>query len=221
MDLQAYKTIVASAASISTILQFLSGMLVCQKYVQKGSTGDTSSFPFISGAVSTTLWLRYGFLINEPSMIIVNTVGATLFFSYSATFYVYSIKKSTTLKQIIVAIALLVAILWYSFYYYTSDIVGVTDLIGFVCCTMTIIFFAAPLTSVFHVIKTKSAEVMPYPLIVGTLITSILWYLYGVIIDDSFVQIPNFIGCVLASLQLSLYCIYPSKYKHLHDEIKI
>lgn len=219
MDLQPYKNIVAFTASICTILQFLSGMLVCQKYVQKGSTGDTSSFPFISGAVSTTLWLRYGFLIDEPSMIIVNTVGSTLFIAYSATFYLYSIKKSTTLKQIVVAFTVLIAILCYSLYYYESDKVGVTDLMGFVCCTMTIVFFAAPLTSVFHVIKMKSAEVMPYPLILATLITSILWYLYGIIIDDSFVQIPNFLGCVLASLQLSLYCIYPTKYKHLHEEI--
>lgn len=52
-----------------------------------------SSFPFVSGCLSTSLWLRYGFLIQDRSLILVNTVGATLFFAYIVTFYLYSIKK--------------------------------------------------------------------------------------------------------------------------------
>lgn len=66
---------------------------VCQKIVQNKSTGDVSAFPFVSGCLSTSLWLRYGFLIEDRSLILVNTVGATLFFAYVVTFYIYSIKK--------------------------------------------------------------------------------------------------------------------------------
>lgn len=67
--------------------------LICQKFVQKGSTGDVSGFPFVCGFLSCSLWLRYGFLIHENSIILVNTIGATLHLAYVVTFYAYSIKK--------------------------------------------------------------------------------------------------------------------------------
>lgn len=106
-----FKNLLATTASICTILQFLTGTLVelvilisviishiffrfiCQKIVQNKSVGEASSFPFVSGCLSTSLWLRYGFLIGDSSLILVNTVGATLFFAYVVTFYLYSIKK--------------------------------------------------------------------------------------------------------------------------------
>lgn len=67
--------------------------LICQKIVKKGSTGDISPLPFVCGCLSTSLWLRYGFLIRDTSFILVNTIGATLFFSYVCVFFLYSIKK--------------------------------------------------------------------------------------------------------------------------------
>lgn len=72
---------------------WLSFRLTCQKIVQNKSTGDISPFPFVSGCLATSLWLRYGFLIQDSSIILVNTVGSTLFFAYVITFYLYSINK--------------------------------------------------------------------------------------------------------------------------------
>lgn len=67
------------------------------------------------------------------------------------------------------------------------------------------------------------------------------WFVYGYLISDSFIQvscaiqvlivtlgkrlqfqIPNFLGCILSSIQLGLFVIYPSridvKYKQLTTE---
>lgn len=66
---------------------------MCQKFVKNGTTGEASSFPFVSGCLSTSCWLLYGFLIEDKSLIMVNAVGATLFLSYSIIFFLYSIKK--------------------------------------------------------------------------------------------------------------------------------
>ena len=63
------------------------------KIARNKSTGDISPFPFISGCLSTSLWLRYGFYIDDSSIILVNTIGASLFFAYVVTFFIYSIKK--------------------------------------------------------------------------------------------------------------------------------
>ncbi|KAK4875208.1 hypothetical protein RN001_011630 [Aquatica leii] len=206
MNREDIKSILAVTASISTILQFLAGTLVCQKIVQKKSTGDISGLPFVSGFLSTSLWLRYGFLIGDHSLILVNTVGATLHFSYAVVFYLYSIKKTVILRQFFGSIGILLTILAYSVYESNKEVS--IKYVGFLCCVMTIMFFAAPLTSLLYVIKVKSAESLPFPIIFMSFIVSMQWFFYGVILKDTFIQIPNFLGCLLSGFQLSLFCIY-------------
>ncbi|XP_055602391.1 sugar transporter SWEET1 isoform X10 [Uranotaenia lowii] len=65
----------ATSATISTVLQFLTGLLICRKYIRKKSTGDTSGLPFISGFLSCSLWLKYGLLSHEHTVIFVNIIG--------------------------------------------------------------------------------------------------------------------------------------------------
>ena len=48
MALEDYKELIGSLATITTIIQFLAGIPVCQKYIANGSTGESSSAPFVS-----------------------------------------------------------------------------------------------------------------------------------------------------------------------------
>ena len=61
--------------------------------------------------------------------------------------------------------------------------------LGIVCCIVTILFFAAPLASLLHVIKMKSTESLPFPIILASFITSLQWLLYGIILEDKFIQV--------------------------------
>jgi len=206
-----YADVLAVSCSICTILQFLSGTLVCQKFIQNGTTGDASSFPFVSGALSTSLWLIYGFMIGDRSVILCNTIGATLFFAYVITFYIYSLRKTSVMQQLIGSILFLTIVLIYSSYHIEQD----ASYIGILCCNVTLMFFAAPLVNLYHVIKTKSSESLPFPLIVMGFFVSIQWFLYGILIDDFFIQLPNFLGSVLSGFQLTLFYCFPKKYKQL------
>jgi len=50
---------------------------------------------------------------------------------------------------------------------------------------------------------------MPFLLGVMNLFTSMAWFLYGVLLSDEFLQIPNFLGFLLSVAQLSLFVIFP------------
>ncbi|KAJ8932794.1 hypothetical protein NQ314_014498 [Rhamnusium bicolor] len=206
-----FKNLLATTASICTILQFLTGTLVCQKIVQNKSTGDISSFPFVSGCLSTSLWLRYGFMIQDRSLILVNTVGATLFFAYVVTFYLYSIKKTSVIRQFVGCLLFLIVTLLYV--HHSENLEIAKPHLGLVCCMVTTLFFAAPLASFLHVVKVKSTESLPFHLIFATFIVSLQWLFYGIVLEDKFIQIPNFLGCVLSAFQLSLFVIYPKTSK--------
>ncbi|XP_066594835.1 sugar transporter SWEET1 isoform X2 [Prorops nasuta] len=182
------KEALATTASICTILQFLAGTLVCKKYFQKGTTGDSSGFAFVACYMSCSLWLRYGLLI---------------------VFLTYSVKKAATLKQLSAATCFLVIV--YIYCIYEDDKKLATERIGFLSCSLTILFFASPLIMLAHVIKVRSAETLPFPIIVASLVVSCQWFAYGCLINDLFIQIPNFMGCILSAFQLSLFLIYPTK----------
>lgn len=62
-----------------------------------------------------------------------------------------------------------------------------------------------------HVIRAKSTESLPFPVIMASMIVSCQWFVYGCLINDQFIQVPNFMGCVLSGFQLCLFLIYPNK----------
>ena len=82
-------------------------------------------------------------------------------------------------------------------------------ILGYLAAGLSVAFCAAPLFQAGHVIRTRNTESLPFPLIFMTFLVTAQWWLFGVIIDDAFVQYPNMIGCVLAGLQLGLFVAFP------------
>lgn len=72
-------------------------------------------------------------------------------------------------------------------------------------------FFAAPCCMIADVIKKRSAEMLPLPLIFMSFVSSVQWLAFGMIAKDPFIQVPNLLGAILSGMQLSLFCIYPNK----------
>ncbi|XP_031623750.1 sugar transporter SWEET1 isoform X2 [Contarinia nasturtii] len=202
---------VLSASTVTTtFLQFMSGALVCRKFVQNKSTGDSSAFPFICGFLSCSLWLKYGTLANEMTVVLVNAVGATLFFSYFIVFWMFTVNTGAIYRQFFGAILVLGLVLSYTNYYQENRNEAI-EVVGYVCCTITVLFFAAPCCMLVDVFRTRSTEMLPIPLILMSFIGSVQWLAFGIIANDIFLQIPNLLGALLSGTQLSLVCIYPNK----------
>ncbi|XP_057336571.1 sugar transporter SWEET1 [Microplitis mediator] len=206
---EAFKDFLATSASICTVLQFLAGTLVCRKYIINGTTGDTSGFAFITCLVSCSFWLRYGWMIKDIFVIMVNIFGVILQLGYIAIYILYCIKKSTIVRQFLSAVLFITGVYLWSIVEENKQLA--TRQIGFLSCGFTILFFASPLTMLAHVIKHKSADSLPFPVIISSLVVSCQWFAYGCLKDDPFIQMPNFLGCILSAFQLSLFVIYPSK----------
>ncbi|XP_043256047.1 sugar transporter SWEET1 isoform X1 [Colletes gigas] len=200
------KDALASTASICTVLQFLAGVLVCRKIIKNGTTGNSSALAFVTCYTSCVLWMRYGTLIEDRFILVVNIFGTILQASYVCVFILYSVKRLKTVKQMIAATLFLGIVYFYSFY--EDDQVIAAKYVGFFSCTVTVLFFASPLIMMAHVIRVKSTESLPFPIIMASLIVSSQWFAYGCLINDRFIQIPNFLGCVLSAFQLCFFAIY-------------
>ncbi len=90
-------------------------------------------------------------------------------------------------------------------------------LTGSLACISSLVFCGAPLVSVSDVIRTKSTEKLPFLLILSSFLVTIMWFSYGFILRDAFIQVPNGIGAIISGVQLCLFAIYPNKPKSRKD----
>ncbi|KDR15496.1 sugar transporter SWEET1 [Zootermopsis nevadensis] len=208
MALEDYKDVVATAASIMTTAQFFAGMFICKDIVKKGSTENVSGAPFIGGSAMGILMMQYSNILNDPAMTRVNIVGVTLNLGYLLCYYIYSENKRELQKQIFYTTAFVAALIAYVFWE-NPDFVEFRY--GLIITTLFMLLIASPLLSLGDVIRTKSTEMLPFPLILSGTVVTFLWLLYGIIIKNSFIQFQNAVGFTLFSIQLSLFAIYPSR----------
>jgi len=94
---------------------------------------------------SCSLWLRYGILTGDLFIIFVNVFGTILQICYILIYILYNVKRSTTIKQFTIAICLISLIYLYSIF--QKNRVLAEKHIGFLSCSLTILFFASPLIS--------------------------------------------------------------------------
>lgn len=64
-----------------------------------------------------SLWLKYGFLSEENLLILVNSIGATLFFCYVIVFWRFTINKQSTCRQLFSVVLVLGTTITYTEWY--------------------------------------------------------------------------------------------------------
>uniref|UniRef100_A0A182S9B4 Sugar transporter SWEET n=1 Tax=Anopheles maculatus TaxID=74869 RepID=A0A182S9B4_9DIPT len=178
MDAILSKGSLGTLATVATVLQFLTGTVICNRYIRKKSTGDTSAFPFISGFLSCFMWLKYGVLTEESTVMLVNFIGSALFFSYTVVFFVFCVNKREVIRQMMLISCIILSATFYTMF--ESDAEKSIRIIGLLCCCLAVLFFASPLTMLAHVIRTQNTDSLPFPIIVASFFVCFLWTAYGV-----------------------------------------
>lgn len=120
-------------------------------------------------------------------MTVVNLIGASLFLAYVITFFVFTTNKKLLFRQFSLVVLVLITVLFYS--RHEPDQKEMARILGVVCCTVTVFFFAAPMSKILHVIRSRNSECLPFPMIVANLIVCLQWVVYGVAIEDKFIQV--------------------------------
>ncbi|XP_074658977.1 sugar transporter SWEET1-like [Tubulanus polymorphus] len=197
-------------ATILAIGQQLTGIQICKRIIKDRKSDSVQFFPFVAMFTSCTVWLRYGILREDSAIIIVNICGSTLQFIYCFTYYIFTKQKSVVNKQITIGLFMLFPILIYTRFISPTRESAVATL-GLYCCTVSVISYGSPLSSVKQVIRTQSTSVMSFPLVAFNVVLGGLWFIYGIIRHDKYIQVPNFIGFILGCLQASLFVLYPSR----------
>ena len=190
----------ATAAAIGTY----AGSLLDSREWRAHGTGAMSHIPLCMLCANAAGWIVYGVLLANASMMVANVVGLAialyLLHVYNACSPAPFSSELLTHAAFLLAYMALVAL--YAFA--TRD----ASTVGTVASLVTIAMFASPLATVQTVIKTKSAESLPAPMIIVGLACTTLWLAYGVRLGDIFVYGPNSVAFVLGLFQVGLLIVY-------------
>ncbi|KAL7586288.1 hypothetical protein Lser_V15G40903 [Lactuca serriola] len=194
---------------VSTGVYFAPLPTFIQIFKQKSTMGF-QSLPYVVSLFSALLWMYYAFIKKGDTflLITVNALGSLVEFIYIIIFLVYatpSVKKHT-IMVVSATMVLCIVISLGSFYFLEG--VSRALVVGWICVGVSVCVFAAPLTIVFQVVKTKSIDFMPFPLSCFLTLSAMMWFAYGMFTSDLCVTVPNVLGFVLGIIQMSVYKYY-------------
>uniref|UniRef100_A0A0A9CN22 Bidirectional sugar transporter SWEET n=1 Tax=Arundo donax TaxID=35708 RepID=A0A0A9CN22_ARUDO len=160
------------------------------------------------------LWIFYAFLKSGAELLItINGVGCVIETAYIAMYLVYAPKASRLLTAkmflglnvgLFGFIALVTMLL-------SSHGTIRVHVLGWICVSVALAVFAAPLSIMRLVIRTKSVEFMPFSLSFCLVLSAVIWFAYGALKKDVFVAVPNVLGFVFGVAQMALYMAYRNR----------
>ncbi|KAL1569374.1 hypothetical protein AAHA92_00859 [Salvia divinorum] len=209
--------IVGIIGNILSGLLFVSPVPIFSRICNNKSTEEFPPYPYLAGVMNCMLWIFYGLPYVHPDSTLLLTIysfGLFLEITYLSVFFIYSSKNKyrwiifICLFVELVVLGVIVAFTILSIHTYEKR----SMFVGIVCNIFGIIMYASPLSNLFNVIKTKSAEFMPFWLIVAGFANGITWFTYAFLKTvDLYIAVGNGIGLLFCLIQPLVFACYTFK----------
>lgn len=213
--------------NIISLMVFLSPLPTFYRVYRMKSTEGFQSTPYVVTLFSCMLWMYYALLKSGAELLLtINGVGCGIETLYIAMYLVYA-PKSARLLTAKLFLGLDVGL--FGLIALVTMLASKGDLrvqvVGWVCVAVALAVFAAPLSIIRLVIRTKSVEFMPFSLSFFLVLSAVIWFAYGALKKDVFVALPNVLGFVFGVAQMALYMAYrnknPATKVVVHQEMKL
>ncbi|KAK7246814.1 hypothetical protein RIF29_41684 [Crotalaria pallida] len=206
-----------------SFMVFLAPMPTFYRIIKKKSTEDFQSLPYLVALFSSMLWLYYA-MVKRGAMLLVtiNSFGFFIEIIYIVIFIIYATNDARKLTiKIFLAMnlgcfGLILSVTHFALHGSLRVVV-----LGWICVSIATLVFAAPLSIMAQVIRTKSVEFMPFNLSLFLTISAITWFGYGLFLKDICIALPNIMGFALGLIQMILYAIYRKKDHVMEKEVKV
>ncbi|XAR61282.1 hypothetical protein NMG60_11034932 [Bertholletia excelsa] len=203
--------------NIVSFMVYLAPLPTFYRIYKKKSTEGFQSIPYAVALFSAMLLLYYGFLKAHGLFIVtINSIGIAIEGTYLILFMIYATKEAkiyTTKLLIFFNVVAYVLIVLCTFFFSKGH--KRVIIVGWICAAFSVSVFAAPLSIMRLVIRTKSVEYMPFALSFFLTLCAVMWFFYGFLIKDYFIATPNVLGFTFGVSQMVIYIIYKDQKKHL------
>ncbi|XP_059306784.1 bidirectional sugar transporter SWEET14-like [Lycium ferocissimum] len=196
--------------NIFSFMVFIAPVPTFYRIIKKKTSEGFHSLPYVVGLFSAMLWIYYAMVkTNVILLITINSFGIFAEIIYVAIYFTYATKKQR-IKSL--GLVLLLNVGAFGLIIFLTQILCEgpkrAAVIGWICMAFSISVFVAPLSVMGRVIRTKSVEFMPFNLTLTLAVSAVMWFMYGLLLRDIYVAVPNIAGMLLGVLQMILYGIY-------------
>lgn len=185
-------------------------------YKSKSAENVATSFGFVAGTFNCILWNMFASTRLDTMLVpfIVNSVGFCLNFSFVSCYYWYGelSERSEVRNQML--LMLFVTALSIIFWVVEKN----NDIVGYFAAFVNILMLFGPLAAAGDVIRSRSSKGISLLPMIMTLVSSIVWFSYGLYIKEIPAMIPNALGVVFGILQLILYAWARNQERKLLDD---
>ncbi|KAL6851949.1 hypothetical protein ACP4OV_020134 [Aristida adscensionis] len=199
--------------NIISFMTFMAPVPTFYRIYKSKSTEGFQSVPYVVALFSCMLWIYYALVkTNEGLLITINAAGCVIETIYIVMYLVYAPKKSKlfTVKILMLLNVGIFGLILLGTLFLFAGARRVVAL-GWVCVGFSISVFVAPLSIIKRVIQTRSVEYMPFSLSLSLTLSAVVWFLYGLLIKDKYVALPNVLGFTFGVVQMALYMFYMNK----------
>ncbi|CAK9178048.1 unnamed protein product [Ilex paraguariensis] len=209
--------------NIVSFLVYLAPLPTFYRIYKKKSTEGFQSIPYAVALFSAMLYLYYAVLkTNEIILITINSIGCVIETTYLIIFLIYATKEA---KIYTTKLVILFNVGAYGLIVFSTSILSDghqrDTIVGWICSAFSVSVFAAPLSIMRLVIRTKSVEYMPISLAFFLTLCAVMWFFYGLLIKDYYIAMPNIIGFMFGVAQMILYVIYKDRKKQILLEVEL
>jgi len=81
---------------------------------------------------------------------------------------------------------------------------------GLITNLILVFFYAAPLSTIYTVLRTQSSATIHGPTVLMTTVNGTFWLVYGLALLDFFIAIPNGLGALLGLILMLLRIVFPT-----------
>uniref|UniRef100_A0A1D1XU11 Bidirectional sugar transporter SWEET n=1 Tax=Anthurium amnicola TaxID=1678845 RepID=A0A1D1XU11_9ARAE len=218
------RTVVGIIGNVIALALFLSPVPTFITICKKKSVEQFSPVPYLAALLNCMVWVVYGQPWVHPHSTLVLTIngsGLAIQLTYVILFIAYSSGR----KRVRVAVLLLLEVAFVAAVaVFVLTLVHTYQrrslIVGSFCVFFGTMMYVAPLSIMKLVIKTKSVEYMPLSLSIASFLNGVCWTAYALIRFDLYITIPNSLGVLFASVQLTLYAVYYRSTQRLMQERK-
>ncbi|KAF7087597.1 LOW QUALITY PROTEIN: hypothetical protein CFC21_090771 [Triticum aestivum] len=196
--------------NVISFMTYLAPLPTFYRIYRSKSTQGFQSVPYVVALFSAMLWIYYALLkSNECLLITINSAGCIIETIYIVIYLTYAPKQAKLLRAKILlllnvgvfGLILLLTLL-------LSEGEKRVVMLGWVCVGFSVSVFIAPLSIICLVVRTRSVEFIPFSLSLSLTISAVVWFLYGLLIKDKYVALPNILGFAFGVIQMGVYAVY-------------
>jgi len=172
-------------------------------YKTKSSESVATSFGFVAGTFNCVLWNMFASTRLDVMLLpfVVNAIGFCLNFSFVICYYWYGTPGDRSEVRNQMLLMLFTTALASIFWVVEQD----NEIVGYFAAFVNILMLFGPLAAARDIIRSRSAKGLSlFPLIM-TLLSSMVWFGYGLYIKVIPSMIPNALGIVFGISQIILY----------------